>query len=80
MADTDKKVLALICSQLGVSEEQAVPTATLDADLGMDSLDSVEILIDLEQEFVVEILDDDAEKWKTIQDVYDYIASAKTKS
>jgi acyl carrier protein len=71
-----KKVLV---EQLDVSEEEVVPPASIIDDLKADSLDVVEIIMGLEEEFDIEIPDDDAEKITTVQQIIDYV-DAKTNS
>lgn len=69
------KVNSIIVEQLGVKEENLKPEASFIDDLGADSLDTVELVMALEEEFDTEIPDEDAEKIKTVKDVYDYIDS-----
>lgn len=69
------KIREIVVEQLGVDAEQVVPEANFVEDLGADSLDTVELIMALEEEFDVEIPDTDAEKIKTVQDVIDYIES-----
>lgn len=72
MANFDK-VKEVIVEQLGVDGAQVVPEASFIDDLGADSLDTVELIMAFEEEFGVEIPDEDAEKMKTVQDVLTYI-------
>ena len=67
------RVTELIVEQLGVSKEEAVPKASFIDDLGADSLDIVELVMSLEEEFDIEIPDEDAEKIQTIDDVVSYL-------
>ena len=67
------KVKKIIVEQLGVSEEQVVPEAKLIEDLGADSLDTVELVMALEEEFGADIPDEDAEKINTVGDAIAYI-------
>lgn len=67
------KVRKLIAEALGVSEDEVVPTASFIEDLGADSLDIVELVMELEKEFEIAIEDDDAERISTVQDAVDYI-------
>ncbi|HPD60505.1 MAG TPA: acyl carrier protein [Thermodesulfobacteriota bacterium] len=72
-SDIEKKVRAIIMEQLGVSEEELKPEASFVGDLGADSLDLVELVMALEEEFGQEIPDEDAEKITTVQDAINYI-------
>ena len=72
-SDIEKKVRAIIMEQLGVSEEELKPEASFVDDLGADSLDLVELVMALEEEFGQEIPDEDAEKITTVQDAINYI-------
>jgi len=72
-SDIEKKVKAIIMEQLGVSEEELKPEASFVDDLGADSLDLVELVMALEEEFGQEIPDEDAEKISTVQDAINYI-------
>jgi acyl carrier protein len=78
MADVDGKVKKIISEQLGVPEADVKPEASFVNDLGADSLDTVELVMALEEEFSVEIPDEDAEKIATVQNAIDYI-KAKAK-
>ncbi|AXH32786.1 acyl carrier protein [Francisella opportunistica] len=69
------KVNSIIVEQLGVKEEDLKPEASFIDDLGADSLDTVELVMALEEEFDTEIPDEDGEKIRTVKDVYDYIDS-----
>lgn len=73
--ETEAKVKELICQQLEVSEEQLRPAASFVDDLKADSLAVVELVLALEQEFNIEIPDEDTEKIKTVQDAISYIKS-----
>ncbi|KAB8225442.1 acyl carrier protein [Aspergillus novoparasiticus] len=73
MSTIEERVKILIAEQLGVVKEAVKPEATYVDDLGADSLDIVEIVMALEEEFGTEIPDDDAEKLRTVQDAIDYI-------
>ncbi|TET63879.1 acyl carrier protein [Candidatus Aerophobetes bacterium] len=68
-----KKVKEITSEQLGVDEPQITPEAKFVEDLGADSLDTVELVMALEEEFDLEISDEDAEKLVTVQKVVDYI-------
>jgi acyl carrier protein len=69
----EKRVLEIIVEQLGVSEEEVTMEASFIDDLGADSLDLVELIMAMEEEFSLEISDEDAEKIQTVQDVVNYI-------
>ena len=69
----EDKIKEIIIEQLGVSAEEVVPEASFIDDLGADSLDIVELVMALEEEWAIEIPDDDAEKIQTIQDAITYI-------
>ena len=68
-----EKVKAIIVEQLGVDEEEVTLKASFTDDLGADSLDNVELVMALEEEFDVEIPDEEAEKITTVQDAVKYI-------
>jgi len=67
------KVKEVIIDKLGVEEDKIVPEASFVDDLGADSLDTVELIMQLEEEFGIEIPDEDAEKMTTVKSVVDYI-------
>ena len=69
----EERVAVIIVEQLGVAREELVPEASFIDDLGADSLDIVELVMAMEEEFDVEIPDDDAEKIQTIQDATSYL-------
>ncbi|HDY89581.1 MAG TPA: acyl carrier protein [bacterium] len=69
----ESHVKNIIAKQLGVDIEKVTPEATFVDTLGADSLDSVELIMTLEEEFNIEITDEDAEKLLTVQDVIEYI-------
>jgi acyl carrier protein len=73
----EEKVKGIIVEQLGVDEEEVTPTASFVEDLGADSLDQVELVMAFEEEFKLEISDEDAEKIKTVQDAVKYISEHK---
>ena len=69
----EDRVSAIVVEQLGVSKEELAPGASFIDDLGADSLDIVELVMAMEEEFDIEIPDDDAEKIQTIEDVITYV-------
>jgi len=69
----EDRVSAIIVEQLGVTKEELTPGASFIDDLGADSLDIVELVMAMEEEFDIEIPDDDAEKIQTIGDVISYV-------
>ena len=69
----EEKVREIIVDQLGVDEKQVTTDAAFVDDLGADSLDTVELVMALEEEFDVEIPDEEAEKISKVQDAIDYI-------
>ena len=69
----ESKIKTIIAEQLGVKPEEVTPNASFVDDLGADSLDTVELIMALEEEFNVEIPDEDAEKIKTVKDAIEYI-------
>lgn len=75
MEAVTKKVTSIVVEQLSVEESALVPEANLLDDLGADSLDVVELVMALEEEFGIEIPDDDVENIRTIKDVVDYVVA-----
>lgn len=73
MASVEERVKQIVAEQLGVDEAQVTPEASFMDDLGADSLDTVELVMALEEEFDIEISDEDAEKIQKVQDAIDYI-------
>jgi len=73
MADAVNRVKTIIAEQLGVKPEEVTPEASFVEDLGADSLDTVELVMALEEEFGIEIPDEDAEKMTTVGDAVKYI-------
>jgi len=73
MSSTADKVKEIVVNQLGVSPDQAIPEAKFIEDLGADSLDQVELIMALEEEFGADIPDEDAEKLTTVGDAIKYI-------
>lgn len=72
-AEVSEKVKQIIVDQLGISPDQVKPEASFIKDLGADSLDIVELVMAMEEEFEIEIPDEEAEKIKTVQDATNYI-------
>ncbi|MBO5678924.1 MAG: acyl carrier protein [Bacteroidaceae bacterium] len=75
MAEIEARVKAIIVDKLGVDESEVTPNASFTNDLGADSLDTVELIMELEKEFGMSIPDDQAEKISTVKDAVDYIAN-----
>jgi acyl carrier protein len=73
MAALEERVTEIIVDQLGISPEEVVPEASFIDDLGADSLDIVELVMAMEEEFNVEIPDEDAERIQTIGDAIAYL-------
>lgn len=77
MAAVEEKVKQIIVEQLGVDEGEVTPTASFVDDLGADSLDTVELVMALEEAFNIEIPDEDAENIRTVKDAVEYIEKKK---
>jgi len=77
VSDYETKVKQIVAEKLGVNEDKVTPQASFVDDLGADSLDQVELIMALEDEFDMEIPDEDAEKLKTVKDALAYIDSKK---
>ena len=75
MADIEAKVKDIIINELGVEAEKVTREASFVEDLGADSLDTVELVMAFEEEFGMEIPDEEAEKLQTVGDAIDYISS-----
>jgi acyl carrier protein len=73
MSSIEAQVKSIVAEQLGVKEDEVTNQASFVDDLGADSLDTVELVMALEEEFETEIPDEDAEKIKTVQQAIDYI-------
>lgn len=73
MSNIEDRVKNIVVEQLGVKEEEVTPEASFVDDLGADSLDTVELVMALEEEFDTEIPDEEAEKISTVQSAIDYV-------
>ena len=73
----EEKVIKMIAEQLGIPKEDCSPAAAFIEDLGADSLDTVELVMALEEEFGTEIPDEEAEKLKTVGDAIKYVETLK---
>ena len=71
----EERVVKIVCEQLGVGEDEVNTGSSFVDDLGADSLDTVELVMALEEEFDLEIADEEAEKISTVQEAIDYILS-----
>lgn len=79
MNEIEKKIIELIADELGCAEAEVTPNANLELDLGADSLDAVEIIMRLEEEFEIEIPDEIAESVKTVADAIRIVEERKGK-
>jgi acyl carrier protein len=70
---SEERLKKIIAEQLSVSEEEVTPDASFIEDLNADSLEMVDLIISLEEEFGVQVSDEDAEKIKTVKDAIDYL-------
>lgn len=77
MSDIEKRVKEIIVDKLTVDENEVTPTAEFSKDLGADSLDTVELIMEFEKEFDITIPDADAEKISTVGDAINYIEEHK---
>ncbi|PID41553.1 MAG: acyl carrier protein [Proteobacteria bacterium] len=75
MSTVEERVKKIVCEQLGVKEAEVQNSSAFVEDLGADSLDTVELVMALEEEFETEIPDEEAEKLTTVQDAINYIES-----
>jgi acyl carrier protein len=80
MSSIEEQVKSIVAEQLGVKEEEVTSDASFVDDLGADSLDTVELVMALEEEFETEIPDEEAEKITTVQQAIDYINARKSES
>ena len=77
MSEIQEKVVKIIVVKLGVKESEVTPEATFTGDLGADSLDTVELVMEFEKAFGIQVADEDAEKFQTVGDVINYIEANK---
>ena len=77
MEQIEERVKAIIVDKLGVDENEVTNEASFANDLGADSLDTVELIMEFEKEFGISIPDDQAEKIATVQDAINYITSCQ---
>ncbi|MBS0208126.1 MAG: acyl carrier protein [Planctomycetes bacterium] len=77
MATVKERVINIVAEQLGVNKEQVTPETSFVNDLGADSLDTVELVMELEEEFDINIPDDSAEKIQTVGQAIDFIEKAQ---
>lgn len=77
MSEIEAKVVKIIVEQLGVSQDEVKPDASFVEDLGADSLDLTELIMAMEEEFDIEIADDDAQKILKVKDAVAYIENKK---
>ena len=80
MSDIEDRVKKIIIEELRVDESRVVPDASFVEDLGADSLDNVELVMALEEEFGVEIVDEDAQKILTVRDAMEYVSARAEQS
>ncbi len=74
-AEIEQKIIKIVSDQLNVDESEISPDSSFVDDLGADSLDTVELVMAFEEEFGIEIPDEDAEKIQSVQNAIDYIAA-----
>ena len=74
-AEVEVQIRAIIADKLGVEESEIVPAASFTEDLGADSLDTVELIMEFEKEFNIKIPDEDADKIATVRNAIDYVAN-----
>ena len=77
MSEIQEKVVKIVVDKLGVKESEVTPEATFTGDLGADSLDTVELVMEFEKEFGIQVADEEAEKFQTVGDVITYIEENK---
>jgi acyl carrier protein len=79
VASVEERVIDIVCENLGVNKEQVTRQTSFQEDVGADSLDIVELVMELEEEFEITIPDDQAEKIKTVGEAIDYIEREQAK-
>jgi acyl carrier protein len=79
VASVEERVIEIVCENLGVSKEQVTRSTRFIDDIGADSLDIVELVMELEEEFEITIPDEEAEKIKTVGEAIDYIEKEQGK-
>ena len=77
MSEIQEKVVKIIVDKLSVPASEVTPEATFTGDLGADSLDTVELVMEFEKEFGIQVADEEAEKFQTVGDVITYIENHK---
>jgi len=77
MSEIQEKIKSIIVDKLGVDEKEVTPEASFTNDLGADSLDTVELIMEFEKEFNIQIPDDQAEKINTVGEAVNYIENNK---
>ena len=77
MSEIQEKVVKIIVDKLSVPATEVTPEATFTGDLGADSLDTVELVMEFEKEFGIQVADEEAEKFQTVGDVINYIEAHK---
>ena len=77
MSEIQEKVVKIVVDKLGVNAAEVTPEATFTVDLGADSLDTVELVMEFEKEFGIQVADEEAEKFQTVGDVITYIENNK---
>jgi len=80
MSTVEQQVKSIVAEQLGVKQDQVTSEASFVDDLGADSLDTVELVMALEEEFEIEIPDEDAEKITTVQQAIEYVNERRAKA
>jgi len=79
VATTEERVIQIVCDNLGVNKEQVTRSTNFIEDVGADSLDIVELVMELEEEFEITIPDEEAEKIKTVGEAIDFIEREQAK-